>query len=482
MGCVVGASRVHVDFHAQTSGKPTHDADSWLSRKVNSAKSTGILSLKGGVMGVAGGGRRASAAALTLSGLAKEAMPERGDREGETRRRSHNHHRRHRRRNSYSESSRRRKSLQAEDDDNGDDGEGGQKGSSHRKSKAKRKKKKHKKRHRSHRNKDYSADASTGDGSVHEEEEEDDANDEEESASAEEQEEDDDDDDDDDEDEPDADDEGPQNGSPEASPATRTATLQGPVSMGLQRMRELPAVVFTLHSLRTLDVSDNDIGPSFAAASKLTLLSNLKTLTMRNNRLAGSFPMAIAHCAALQTLSLEGNRIRHLPAVPRSLRRLFLGGNELVAFPACLASVGGVGGGGDDDGGGRDGDQYPASLEEVDLRNNAISGALPRTLGRLRRLRILKLDGNLISAVNESVHDMRSLKTLTLSRNALPGTSESLPEAMFSAPSLTHLDLSGNGPTGLTRSTFLALPGAPTWTQRRDGPNRSLNAWSVDDG
>lgn len=79
-------------------------------------------------------------------------------------------------------------------------------------------------------------------------------------------------------------------------------------------------------------------------------------------------------------------------------------------------------------------------LEELDISNNVLSGALPSEIGRLVNLRVLDASGNRMTGVPAEIGKLGNLRVLDLSNNRLTG----LPLEMGQLSNLETLDLSGN--------------------------------------
>lgn len=79
-------------------------------------------------------------------------------------------------------------------------------------------------------------------------------------------------------------------------------------------------------------------------------------------------------------------------------------------------------------------------LEELDLSENRLTGALPGEIRHLSRLRVLKAGGNAMTGVPAEIGQMSALQTLDLSNNRLTG----LPMELGNLKNLRTLDLRGN--------------------------------------
>lgn len=79
-------------------------------------------------------------------------------------------------------------------------------------------------------------------------------------------------------------------------------------------------------------------------------------------------------------------------------------------------------------------------LEELDISNNNLAGALPAEIRFLKKLRILKADNNLMTGVPAEIGQLENLQVLDLSNNRLTG----LPNELGNLKKLKVLNLSGN--------------------------------------
>lgn len=79
-------------------------------------------------------------------------------------------------------------------------------------------------------------------------------------------------------------------------------------------------------------------------------------------------------------------------------------------------------------------------LEELNVSNNNLTGALPSQIGQLTNLRILNASGNNMTGVPAEIGKLTKLQELNLSNNQLTG----LPMELGNLTALRKLDLRGN--------------------------------------
>jgi Leucine-rich repeat (LRR) protein len=79
-------------------------------------------------------------------------------------------------------------------------------------------------------------------------------------------------------------------------------------------------------------------------------------------------------------------------------------------------------------------------LEELNISNNNITGALPSQMQNLRKLKILNASNNLMTGVPAEIGQLSNLEILDLSNNQLTG----LPNELANLKKLKVLNLSGN--------------------------------------
>ncbi|KAG2585903.1 hypothetical protein PVAP13_5NG009100 [Panicum virgatum] len=273
-----------------------------------------------------------------------------------------------------------------------------------------------------------------------------------------------------------------------------------------------PAALCRIPRLRSVDLSDNYIGPDLdvarcAALQRLDLsmnalvgplpdalvdLPDLLYLNLQSNNFSGPIPESFARFPKLQSLSLVYNllggqvppflgrvaTLRELnlsynpfapgPVPPQladlsALRVLWLAGCNLVGpIPPSLGRLTNL----------TDLDLSTNALTgpippeiagltsavQIELYNNSLTGPIPTGFGNLRHLRAIDFAMNrLHGAIPEDLFHAPSLETLHLYANVLTGP---VPESIARAPSLVELrlfanSLNGTLPADLGRNTPL---------------------------
>jgi len=79
-------------------------------------------------------------------------------------------------------------------------------------------------------------------------------------------------------------------------------------------------------------------------------------------------------------------------------------------------------------------------LEELDVSNNKLTGALQSQIGQLKNLKILNASDNQMTGVPAEVGQLINLQVLNLSNNQITG----LPNELGNLQNLKILNISGN--------------------------------------
>lgn len=216
------------------------------------------------------------------------------------------------------------------------------------------------------------------------------------------------------------------------------AAKAGTLSLQQSKLKAVPPGVWSLATLRALDLSHNSI---VTLPPLLGVFGQLKSLRITNNALAELPPLA--ELPKLQTLVLDHNSLAALPPLPPSLKTLSAVANKLVGAPMAVYACG--------------------KLTDIDLSQNPTMGAwqLPRPLDAplLGALRRLGLDGCGLSSLPHGMGAFRQMQNLSLRGNALTA----VPSSLLADTTLNQLRLNGNP---MTRASLVATPGADAFTAR----------------
>lgn len=155
---------------------------------------------------------------------------------------------------------------------------------------------------------------------------------------------------------------------------------------------------------------------------KLTFGISLMSLRLIGVQLE-EFPEEIAeHLFELQIISLENNRIAHVPdnlCSLTQLRELYLSHNLISQLPQRIG--------------------FLCSLQHLAVNNNRLKD-LPQTFGALNLLTRVDLECNELTVLPENLEHMASCEVLIVNRNRLIR----LPRCLGRMPSLTHFSASNN--------------------------------------
>jgi Leucine-rich repeat (LRR) protein/GTPase SAR1 family protein len=224
-----------------------------------------------------------------------------------------------------------------------------------------------------------------------------------------------------------------------------------------EKLTEIPAEVFELEWLETLNLGYNQLTSVPESISRLT---NLSELYLNSNQLT-SVPESITRLTNLSQLDLSYNQLTSVPesitrltnlsvldlsynpltSVPESITRLTnlsqldLSYNQLTSVPEAIT--------------------FLTNLSQLYLNSNQLT-SVPESITRLTNLSKLYLNSNQLTSVPESISRLTSLSTLYLGDNQLT----SVPESISRLTKLSQLDLSSNQltsiPETITRLTSLS--------------------------
>uniref|UniRef100_A0A8C9NDW6 Multifunctional ROCO family signaling regulator 1 n=1 Tax=Serinus canaria TaxID=9135 RepID=A0A8C9NDW6_SERCA len=210
---------------------------------------------------------------------------------------------------------------------------------------------------------------------------------------------------------------------------------------GLRRNRlcRLPAAALRhLGRLAELDLSHNRLR-GLGDGGALAGLRGLRKLSLSHNELGAEgpgLPPRLAELGCLEELDLSFNRLRRLPEGLGRLRHLRTLDVDHNLLPTFPAPL-----------------LELAALEELDCSGNRHLGALPEGIAALRRLKILWLSGTGLASLPEGLCQLSALESLMLDGNRL----QALPAGFGRLQRLKMLNLSSNL-LGEFPSAILALP------------------------
>lgn len=171
---------------------------------------------------------------------------------------------------------------------------------------------------------------------------------------------------------------------------------------------EIPNSLYTLSNLSSLDLGQNLLSGKFSGAIAI-MSSSLTSLSLTSNQFTGSIPREIGQLTELKNLNMDDNYFNFVSQA--DLGRL-------------------------------------TKLEMLSIRNNALKGSLPSTIGNsLRNLRGLFLNNNeFTGTIPDSYGNLSRLETgLDLSSNRLTGR---VPESLGQLSMLKNLLIRDNGLSG----------------------------------
>ncbi|NWH15407.1 MFHA1 protein, partial [Grus americana] len=193
-----------------------------------------------------------------------------------------------------------------------------------------------------------------------------------------------------------------------------------------------------LGRLAELDLSHNRLR-GLGDGGALAGLRGLRKLSLSHNELGAEgpgLPPRLAELGRLEELDLSFNRLRRLPEGLGRLRHLRALDVDHNLLPSFPTPL-----------------LELAALEELDCSGNRHLGALPEGIAALRRLKILWLSGTGLAALPEGLCQLSALESLMLDSNRL----QALPSGFGSLQRLKMLNLSSNL-LGEFPAAILALP------------------------
>ncbi|CAA0819958.1 Leucine-rich repeat transmembrane protein kinase family protein [Striga hermonthica] len=201
---------------------------------------------------------------------------------------------------------------------------------------------------------------------------------------------------------------------------------------------QLPAAIFNLTGLKTLDVRRNNFSGHFPGG--VSNLENLVVLDAFSNSFSGPLPADVSKIASLKTLNFAGSYFSG--PIPsdygsfRSIEFIHLAGNFLGGkIPAELGNL--------------------KTLTHMEIGYNSYDGEIPWQFGNMSELQYLDIaDANISGAIPEELSNLTKLESLFLFRNLLTGK---IPARLSRISTLESLDLSDNLLSGPIPDSFSEL-------------------------
>ena len=181
-------------------------------------------------------------------------------------------------------------------------------------------------------------------------------------------------------------------------------------------LSNLPKGLGHLPNLRDLRVSNNHL--SVTLPPTLGHLKSLRSLLVSANRLS-ELPKSLSECANLVTINAKSNDLTQMYCSPPNIQVLLLDKNEFEMIPDSVLRC--------------------TELQTLSMEDNCIKD-LDSRIGKLKKLRSLRLGGNTIAAIPQEICHLVQLRHLSM-RSARV---RSLPPGFDALNSLTVLDLSDN--------------------------------------
>ena len=183
------------------------------------------------------------------------------------------------------------------------------------------------------------------------------------------------------------------------------------------KLKKIPAEVFELTQLESLDLSYNNI---IEISQNITILQNLKSLNLLGNKFR-DFPSVLGNLPNLVILRLSLSSLQLVPKWLYQIQELSLdlSNNQLKNLPECLTSI--------------------SNLTHLNLSRNKLKN-LPNFITNLMNLTYLDLSFNKLTNLPKSINQLSKLTRLNLTFNEL----KNLPESISQLSNLICLDMSFN--------------------------------------
>ncbi|KAK4757295.1 hypothetical protein SAY87_007422 [Trapa incisa] len=202
----------------------------------------------------------------------------------------------------------------------------------------------------------------------------------------------------------------------------------------------LPAEIFNLTELRTLDISRNNFSGEFPGKVSFLGMKSLVLIDAFSNSFSGHLPGNLPQAKALEVLNLAGSYFSG--GIPpqygrfESIRFIHLAGNFLSGrIPPELGSL--------------------RTLTHMEIGYNSYEGGIPLEFGNLSEITYLDIaNANLSGPIPKELSNLTKLESLFLFQNHLVGL---LPWELSRIESLADLDLSDNLISGPIPESFSGL-------------------------
>ncbi|RHY04055.1 hypothetical protein DYB36_007394 [Aphanomyces astaci] len=215
------------------------------------------------------------------------------------------------------------------------------------------------------------------------------------------------------------------------------AHATGILSLKGCKLKQIPADVFSIPTLHTLDLSQNAIKE---LPSHITQLVALKTLKVDGNLLA-RVP-DLSSLVKLNNFVADNNAIVAIDGLPTSLSKLSVRNNQLTSLPSCMSSL--------------------VGLETLDVAQNLIA-ELPPGIAECVQLKEVNVDHNRLQYVPSALVKCKKLTSLFARHNCLGPTQSFAPEFLVNS-TVNVMQLEGNP---LTKHDFEAMEGVSAFLERR---------------
>jgi len=183
-------------------------------------------------------------------------------------------------------------------------------------------------------------------------------------------------------------------------------------------IKVLPTVIFDCKSLKSLNLSNNQIT---VLPEEIGQLENLQELNLSQNSLS-ILPQEIFNLRKLRAFNLSGNAITQIPSEIEKLSQLtilYLVDNQISQLPRTFGSL--------------------SNLKSLNLSSNPLN-QLPPFLGNLSELIYLKCNNTPIQTIPANIGLLQNLTDLSLENNQI----QTIPANIRLLQNLTHLSLANN--------------------------------------